>query len=374
MTAERDLLAEVTRKFLANSVPTARVRALADKEQAGFERHWWRQGAELGWTSLLVPEEFGGGSVSGRAVADLAVVAEEMGRAVAPGPFLPCNLAALALGADGGRHGDILADIMAGQTVAAWCGPGPMGAERGQGKQPEPRLQAKGGAGGYVINGAISAVEAAVEADSFVVTTVTDGGPTQFVVPADASGLKVKAINSLDLVRRFGQVSFDSVQVPESARIGSEGGAGPEVEYQLMVGAVLACAAMVGATDRAFHLTVDYVFDRSSFGRPLASYQALKHRLADMKLGLEASHATAEAAALAVVRGSAEAQELVSVAKAYIGDRAPEILQECVQLHGGIGVTWDHDLHLYLRRVVLDRGLFGTPRDHRERIAAMMDL
>jgi alkylation response protein AidB-like acyl-CoA dehydrogenase len=119
---------------------------------------------------------------------------------------------------------------------------------------------------------------------------------------------------------------------------------------------------------------VEYAEDRYSFGRPLNSYQALKHRFADMKMWLEASHATAGAAARAVDTDSSHMAELVSVAKSYIGDHGPFLLQECVQLHGGIGVTWDHDLHLYMRRVVQDRALFGTPRDHRERIVAGIGL
>ena len=152
--------------------------------------------------------------------------------------------------------------------------------------------------------------------------------------------------------------------------LGVPGSADADVERQLEDAVVLQCAEMVGAVGRVLEFTIEYAQDRFSFGRPLASYQALKHRFADMKMWLEASHATAEAAARAVDTGS-DAAELVSVAKSYIGDRAPFILSECVQLHGGIGVTWDHDLHLYLRRVVQDQTQFGTPREHRERVAAV---
>ena len=131
---------------------------------------------------------------------------------------------------------------------------------------------------------------------------------------------------------------------------------------------------MAGVIDRVLSFTMEYSFDRYSFGRPLASYQALKHRFADMKLWTEASLATALAAARSVDAKSERAFEFVSVAKSYIGDHTPFIMQECVQLHGGIGVTWDHDLHLYLRRLVVDRAQFGTPRDHRERVASVVGL
>jgi alkylation response protein AidB-like acyl-CoA dehydrogenase len=152
------------------------------------------------------------------------------------------------------------------------------------------------------------------------------------------------------------------------------GGAAEQIERLFELAVTLQCASMVGAVDRILAVTIEYSFDRFSFGRPLASYQALKHRFADLKLWTEASLATAGAAAHAVDSRAEKAYELVSVAKSYIGDHAPAILSDCVQLHGGIGVTWDHDIHLYTRRVVEGRSLFGTPEEHRERIARTMGL
>jgi alkylation response protein AidB-like acyl-CoA dehydrogenase len=127
-----------------------------------------------------------------------------------------------------------------------------------------------------------------------------------------------------------------------------------------------------GALDRVIDFTLEYLADRSSFGRPLASYQAIKHRFADMKMWLEGCHGVSELAVRAVQHDDPEVAEIVSAAAAYVGDHGSEIVQECTQLHGGIGVTWEHDLHLYLRRVALDRNLFGTPPEHRERIAARL--
>ena len=156
--------------------------------------------------------------------------------------------------------------------------------------------------------------------------------------------------------------------------LGEVGGAAGQIERLFELAVALQCASMAGVVDRVLDFTLEYSFDRYSFGRPLASYQALKHRFADMKVWTEASLATAAAAARAVDGRSEGSFELVSVAKSYIGDRAPMILQDCVQLHGGIGVTWDHDLHLYLRRVVQDRAVFGTPHEHRERIVGTLGL
>ena len=124
--------------------------------------------------------------------------------------------------------------------------------------------------------------------------------------------------------------------------------------------------------ERVFEFTMEWAFDRYSFGRPLASYQALKHRFADMKTWLEASQGTAAAAARAVQAKADNANELVSVAKSYIGEHCTDIMQDCVQMHGGIGVTWEHDIHLYLRRATLNRGMYGTPNQHRERICTLL--
>jgi alkylation response protein AidB-like acyl-CoA dehydrogenase len=371
LTDDQQLFQETTRKFLEDTVPLDVVRQIAEDQPEGFERAWWRRGAELGWVSMLVSEDHGGGSVSGRGLSDLGLVAEEVGSLVSPGPLIPTNVVAGALSRSGDPdHVKHLPGLVGGETIAAWCPPGPTGEPTG----PEGGVLARAQGGSFVLNGTTAPVEAGAEADLLVVTTRTDEGPAQFVVPSGTPGLTVHPAESIDLVRRFASLRFDDVEVPASAAVGRPGQAQPELERQLQDAVVLQCFEMVGAIDRVFAFTIEYAEDRYSFGRPLVSYQALKHRFADMKMWLEASHATAGAAARAVDTGSALASELVSVAKSYIGDHGPFILQECVQLHGGIGVTWDHDLHLYLRRVAQDRALYGTPRDHRERIAVGMRI
>jgi alkylation response protein AidB-like acyl-CoA dehydrogenase len=144
------------------------------------------------------------------------------------------------------------------------------------------------------------------------------------------------------------------------------------VNRQVQIAAALQCAETAGAVQRVFEFTVQWAFDRYSFGRPLASYQALKHRFADSKTWLEACLATAGAAAHAGSLRTEDADELASVATSYVGQRATDIIQDCVQLHGGIGVTWEHDIHLFLRRATVNRATYGTPHDHRERVAALL--
>ncbi len=371
---EQQLLRETTAKFLDDTCPVAEVRRLAEEEAAGFDRGWWRKGAELGWVSMLVPEDLGGGCVSGGPLADLSLVAEEMGRRVSPGPLVPTNVVAAAIARSGSAvHIKQLAGLVGGETVATWW-PGPalsgFGARRGQ----TAEVRAVRGGDGYVLDGRTGPVEAAEEADHLLVVARSGERLVQFLVPSGTPGLSTRPAGSIDLVRRFAVLSFDQVELGPDALVGEADSTEADIERQLQDVAVLQCAEMAGAAARVFEFTVEYAEQRYSFGRPLVSYQALKHRFADMKMWLEASHATSSAAARAVDSGSDHAAELISVAKAYVGDRAPAILQDCVQLHGGIGVTWEHDLHLYLRRVIQDRSLFGTPGDHRERVAAIVGL
>jgi alkylation response protein AidB-like acyl-CoA dehydrogenase len=169
----------------------------------------------------------------------------------------------------------------------------------------------------------------------------------------------------------YGRVELDGVRVPPSALVGAVGDADADVERQLQLALVMQAAEMVGAAEKTFGFTLQWMFDRYSFGRPLASYQELKHRFADMKMWLEASHALASALAWEVQAEAPDAPETASIAKAYIGEHLVELVQDCVQMHGGIGLTFDHDIHLYLRRVTADRATYGLPADHRQRIVAM---
>ena len=368
---DQQLFWETSRKFIESTAPLTTVRELYDNPD-GFDRAWWRQAGELGWTSMLVPEEHGGGTVSGNGLLDLVLVAEEMGRTVSPGPFLPTNVVAASVAASGSpaQQDALLAGIVAGEITAAWCMDEP-GSEWGP---AGVQMQARPDDDGFVLAGTKSPVEAAAQAAHLLVTARTGEGLTQFLVDPAAPGVTVTPLQSLDFVRRFATVRFDDVKVPASAVVGQVGGAATDVERQIQVAVALQCAEAVGAADRVFEFTTQYAFDRYSFGRPLASYQALKHRFADMKLWLEACHATASSAARAVQARSEDAAELASVAKSYVGDHAVEIIQDCVQMHGGIGVTWDHDIHLYLRRATVNRELYGTPADHRERLAALLGM
>ena len=368
-SADQQFFRETTGRFLDEQVPVDELRRLRN-DAAGFDEKYWRRGVDLGWTSLLVAEEHGGGSISGDGLVDLTLVAYEFGRHAAPGPLVPTNVVAAALSAAGtGAHAALIGDLLSGASIASWAFGEPPPHDRLGSVTLDVRVDATD----VVLNGVKRPVESAGQADHLLVTGRTGPGLTQVLVPTDAAGVTVEPMGTVDLTRRFGRVTFDDVRLPAEAVIGEVGGAAEQVERQLQIALALVNAECVGAMQTGFDMTVEWAFDRYSFGRPLASYQELKHRFADMKVWLEASNAISDAAAAAFASGSPDAAELVSVAKAYIGEYGAELLQDCVQIHGGIGVTFEHDLHLFLRRHTVNRALYGAPADHRQRIADLVE-
>jgi alkylation response protein AidB-like acyl-CoA dehydrogenase len=366
LSSDQEFFRSTTARFLEEQTPARELRRLRD-DPAGFDRRYWERGAELGWTSLLVTEGLGGGSISDHGLLDLCLVAHEFGRAAAPGPLVPTNVVAGALSA-GDTHHDLLPGLLDGSSIITWAfGEGPPRSGLG-----EVNLEVRVDGGDLVLSGTKRPVESAAEASHLLVVGRTDAGLTQVIVPTDAAGLTITPMQTVDLTRRFSIVTFEDVRVPADAVLGQIGKAEEDVEQQLRHALVLTNAEAVGAMQTAFDMTVEWAFDRYSFGRPLASYQALKHRFASMKTWLEASHGIADDAAVAVALGNPDARELVSAAKAYIGEYGIELVQDCVQMHGGIGVTFEHDLHLSLRRVTVDRALYGTPAEHLRRIADLV--
>jgi alkylation response protein AidB-like acyl-CoA dehydrogenase len=368
LTPDQELLRDTTSKFLHSTLPLTAVRALADNA-AGFDRGWWQRGAELGWTSLLVDEQRGGGSISGEGLRDLALVAEEMGAMVSPGPLIPTNVVAQTLSRDASDElaQQVLPGLLSGESIAAWCVAEPGESVTADGMT----LQVRRDGADFVLDGVKLPVEAGGEADWLLVSATGPDGLSQFLVPSSAAGVRISPLRGLDLVRRHAEIRFEGVRVPASAVVGVLGDASLSFERQIQTALVLQCAEIVGATERVFDFTVQYAFDRSSFGRALASYQALKHRFADMKLWIESAQAITVDATRAVQAGDPDAAEVVRIAKAYVAERCPELIQDCIQMHGGIGVTWEHNLHLYLRRVVLHRQTYGDPIQHRDQVAIL---
>lgn len=364
---EKILFAATTQAFLNKEVPLTRIREL-HAAGVSFDQGWWQRAAELGWAGLLVPEELGGGSVSDNGVADLAMVAEQLGKTVAPGPLYPVStvLAGLVDCAEPDAHARTIESLISGETVATWAV-----AEPGQGWRPhQPSTTATATDSGYRIEGVKDRVEAGAQSSSLLVVARCDDGVRQFLVPTDAPGVSIAARQSIDLVKQYARVEFDGVAVPRSAAVGGADETAALIDRQSQIAQMLQCAEVVGILQTVFDFTVQWALDRHTFGRPLASYQALKHRFADMKMWLEACRATTAAAVAGIAARSPDAGLSASIAKSYVGEMSGEIVQGCVQLHGGIGVTWEHDLHLYLRRVALYRSMFGTPEEHNLQVYA----
>ena len=367
--SDQELFRETTAKLLNEHVPVGELRRLRD-DPVGFDDEYWRRGADLGWTSLLVSDAHGGGSISGQGLVDLSLVAYEFGRHAAPGPLAVSNVVAATLSDHGDpKYEPVLHQLMSGESIATWC----FGEPQPNDQLASVSLDVRVDGDDVVLNGVKRPVESGQRADYLLVTGRTGEGHTQVLVPAGTAGVSVTALHTVDLTRRFSIVSFDDVRLPASAVIGEVGGAIGQVKWQVDIAVAILCAESVGAMQAAFDMTVEWAFDRHSFGRPLASYQALKHRFADMKTWLEASHAISDAATIAAATRSPDAEELLSAAKAFIGDYGTELMQDCVQLHGGIGLTFEHDLHLYFRRQTVNRALYGTPAEHRQRLADATD-
>ncbi|MCU1397992.1 MAG: hypothetical protein JWN62_1101 [Acidimicrobiales bacterium] len=369
LTSDQLLFHETTVRFIDAELPMTKVRQLHD-DPVGYDRGWLGKAAELGWFAMLVPEEHGGGSVSGAGLLDAVIVAEELGRRMQPGPFLPMNIVAAALAehASPEQCARVLPGIAGGEVVATWCVSDADGNwDGGAG------VIAVATEGGFVLNGSRGYVQDAQSADWLLVVANVGGASAQFLIEASTPGVVVVPLVTLDLSRRLASVSFEDVRVDGSALIGAVGADGA-LERQLQIALALLCAETVGVLDAMFSITVEYSKDRTAFGRPIGSFQALKHIMADLGLWLETCKAGAVALATAVEQRSAEAAALAHTVAAYVGDVATDIAQECLQIHGGIGYTWEYDLHLLLRRARSNSALYGEPSWHRERLCVAHGL
>ncbi len=370
LSSDQELLRDTAARFIDATCPLPVVRQLIGSK-TGLPSDYLRGAGELGWFAMLVPEEDGGGSVSGEGLRDLAIIAEERGRTLQPGPFVCMNIVAAALATAGSpqQRADILPAICGGEVVASWAlsdatACSPRGASVTATSHPE----------GFAVSGQAGPVEAAAGADWFLVSAGGAQGLTQFIVEATTPGITVTPLQGLDVTQRWASVCFDHVIVPSTSVVGHAGSSSRDVEHQLQLACVLSTSETVGAMDALFELTRQYAIDRTAFGRPIGSFQAVKHQLADMSLALEASKAVTAVAVGAVQEERDDAREIVSMAKSWVGDAGVDLAQGCAQVFAGIGYTWEHDLHLFLRRITMNSLLFGQPDWHRERICQVNGL
>ena len=374
-SSEQEMLRATARKFLENECTSGFVRARME-EPAGVTDEFWAKLAEQGWLGLVYPEEHGG---SGLGFVDLTVLMEEMGRVVMPGPFFSTVLlGGLAIREAGSpaQQKEWLARIAAGRvrTTLAWT-------------EPSARWDAAGvtcaareDKGGFVLNGTKLFVLDAHLADALVVVARTGEGKTPeegvslFLVPKGTRGVEVKLLPTMDQTRKLCEVSFKDAPVPADALMGVKGRGWPALERVVERATVALCAEMCGGAQRVLDMTTDYAKIRVAFGKPIGTYQGVKHKAADMLVDVENAKSLTYYAAWAVDENAPEAALAASMAKAYVTDAYRKVAGAGIQLHGGIGFTWEHDLHLYFKRAKSSEFTFGDATYHRERVAQLINL
>ncbi len=364
---EQEELRKVVRQFLENKSPETAVRELMDTE-SGYDPEVWGQMAEqLGLQGLAIPEEYGG---SGYGYIELIVVLEEMGRSLLCAPyFASVALAANTLlqsGDDAAKKAH-LPGIASGETIAT------VAFTEANGKWDESGITAtatKSG-DGYTISGEKMFVLDGHTANLIIVAAKTDAGTSLFTVDADASGLTREALPTMDQTRKQARLTFDGTP---ATLLGTEGEGWATLEKVLDLAVVALAAEQVGGAQKVLEEAVQYAKDRVQFGRPIGSFQAIKHKCADMLLEVESAKSAAYYAGWCASELNDELPSVASLAKAYCSEAYFHAAAENIQIHGGIGFTWEHPAHLYFKRAKSSELLFGDPTYHRELLAQRIGL
>jgi alkylation response protein AidB-like acyl-CoA dehydrogenase len=366
LSKPQKLLKESARALLARECGPGRVRELMETETA-HDAGLWQSLAEQGWTGLTVPEGQGG---LGLGLVEMAAVAEEMGRACLPGAFLSTLFAAALVERAGSeeQRAKYLEPIAAGELKATVA----LLEEGASWDAGAVKLEASRDGGRFTLNGRKLFVPDAGVAD--VLVCVARDGDSLALLPIESGteGLTVIPMPSMDATRKLYEVVFEGVTLAEGDALGADGDARGALQGALEVATAVLCAEMVGGMQWVLDTTVEYAKTRQQFGRPIGSFQAVQHMCADMLLLTESARSAAYYAAWALTENDPAARAAVSVAKAYCSDAYREVANRGVQVHGGIGFTWEHDLQLYYKRSKSSETLFGDATFHRERIARLV--
>jgi alkylation response protein AidB-like acyl-CoA dehydrogenase len=371
LTSEQALLRDSTRAFLEARAPVQRAAELISGP-VGYDAEVWEAGASLGWSAMLVPEDHGGSGLGRQGVIEAAILAEELGRMLYAGPFLPVNVVADALSQVGSsaQKEAILPALVAGTRVATWAIADGPGCWDSRGVD----ISATRHSDGYVLNGVKRWVQDAVVAELLLVTCRAAEGHVQLLIRSDAPGLAVLPLAVADMTRRYADLEFSDTYVSVDWVLGGGGDVNAQVVRQLNVAVVLQCCESVGATERILEKTVNYAKDRVAFGRPIGSFQAVKHLLAEAATWLEATQAATWSAVHALAEDRPDLARAVHIAKMFTARWCPRIIEDCMQVHGGIAMTWEDDCHLFLRRVKSNSMLFGTEGWHSNRLCEVIGM
>jgi alkylation response protein AidB-like acyl-CoA dehydrogenase len=366
---EQELLRNEVRKFLDDNCPLEEVRKIAESSE-GFSRELWKQIAELGWPGLTIPEEHGGAELGW---VDLVVILEETGRTLFPSPLISTTLAAAAIRENGSpqQQARWLPRIAEGSAI------GTLAYLEADDIQGPEGMQLRAGDGGILESGEKLFVCDAGIADLFVVALRAGDGPEDLrlaVVERGAEGLSAEDLPGIDLTKRLGRVRFDGLRIPEDAVLACEAGAGAALARLRDLGAMALAAESVGAAEAALRLTASYANERVQFDQPIGTFQGVKHPLAEMYVDIESFKSLVYYAAWCLEEGHEDAPLATSRAKAYASEAFARIGLGAIQLHGGIGYTWEYDAQLYLKRSKWARPMFGDADYHYERVAELGGL
>jgi alkylation response protein AidB-like acyl-CoA dehydrogenase len=364
---EQEELRKAVRRFLDDKSPVTEVRRLMETTEGYDPAVWAQMGNQLGLQALTIPEEYGG---AGFGYVELVVVLEEMGRSLICAPyFSTVALAANALLASGDEaaKAEYLPGLASGETIATLA----YTEETGRWDLDGITLPATAAGDGWTLTGTKSYVLDGHTAALILVAARTPGGVSLFAVDADASGLTRTPLSTMDQTRKQAKLEFAATP---ARLIGAEGGAGPVLQKTLDLAAVALAAEQVGGAQRVLDMSVEYAKTRIQFGRPIGSFQAIKHKCADMLLEVESAKSAAYYAGWAAAEDNEELPVTACLAKAYCSEAYFHAAAENIQIHGGIGFTWEHDAHLYFKRAKSSELILGDPSYHRELLAQRIGI
>ena len=370
LNEEQSMLRDAAKSWTQEKSPVTAFRKMRDSGvEVGFDANAWNEMAEMGWAGVIIPEEYGGSDFG---YLSMGLILEELGRTLTASPLLASGLgaaSALVLGGTDAQKSEWLPKIAEGTAIGA------LAVDEGAHHAPDKvALAATKSGSGYSLSGAKSFVLEGLAANVLIVSARTSGKPgdqdgiTLFVVPADAKGVSRKRLALADN-RGAANITFDKVEVGADAVLGEVDKGYPVLEKVLDRARAGISAEMLGAAVQAFETTLDYLTVRVQFGQVIGSFQALQHRAAKMFTDLELARSAVEAALTAIDNDSPDVPELVSLAKAKMGDVFHVVSNEMVQMHGGIGMTDAHDAGFYLKRARACEAAYGSQSYHRDRYA-----
>jgi len=364
---EQEMLRDAAKRFLADNCDTKFVRRMM-ADGSAHDPDFWQKLVGLGWPGLLIPEQYGGQAGT---FLDMTVIAEEAGKALIPGPFFTAAMLGVPTFIEGGsdaQKSEFLPKMAEGKFIATLA----IAEAAGRFDAGGIELKATKRGKGYKLSGEKFFVPDAHVADAIVVAARTgrgkgEEGITLLCVPANEKGITVTQLKTVDMTRRMCHVKFDNV--PASEVIGAEGKGWSTLRRVLDIATAALSAEMVGTAQKALDISVDYAKTRVQFGKPIGSFQAVKHKCVDMMVAVENARSLTYYACWTVDERVAEAATAVPMAKAYASDMAKNVTSEAIQVHGGIGFTWEHDMHLYHRRALAGEANLGNAPIHREVVA-----